>query len=83
MTILTVDMPEELRSWIDRQIEGGRYVDAGDYLRHLVRRDSGFHAREVARVQTLLDAGWESGIVDREPEDVLADIMAKIPAGDG
>lgn len=42
-----------------------------------------FRAAEVARVQALLDEGWASGIIDEEPEVVLARIIAEIGAKEG
>lgn len=82
MSILTVDMPEELRHWIDRQIEGGRYVDAGDYLRHLVRRDSlGTDAR-TAWLREMVAQADASGIIEEEPEDIIERLIAEIPARD-
>jgi antitoxin ParD1/3/4 len=39
MDTIEIDMPPELQRWIDQRIADGRFVDAEDYLRHLVRRD--------------------------------------------
>ncbi len=37
--ILTIDFPPDLRAWIDYRLAEGRYIDAGEYLRDLIRRD--------------------------------------------
>ena len=37
--ILTIDISSDLQAWIDQRLAEGRHVDAGDYLRDLIRRD--------------------------------------------
>src|SRR6185369_3571204 len=39
MTQIMISMPPALQSWVEAQIAAGRYTDAADYLRDLVRRD--------------------------------------------
>lgn len=82
MATLTVEMPEVLRSWIEQQVEDGRFVDASDYLRDLVRRASGFSDARMAWMRELVAEGLASGIVDEEPEDVIEQLIAEIPAQD-
>jgi len=36
---IDIDVPAGLKGWIDQQIATGRFEDADDYIRHLVRRD--------------------------------------------
>lgn len=83
MAQLSITVPDELARWIDGRIAAGIFVDAADYLRDLVRRDQDAHLSDVRRVQALIDAGLASGVVDAEPEDVLREIVAGIPARDG
>jgi Arc/MetJ-type ribon-helix-helix transcriptional regulator len=40
-----------LQRWIEQQIADGRFVDADDYLRHLVRRDLERAERGAASAQ--------------------------------
>ena len=39
MTTMTISLPEQMKRWIDAQVEGGAYASASDYMRELVRRD--------------------------------------------
>lgn len=82
MIDVSIPLPPELKRWADRRVADGAYVDVGDYVRDLMRRDAD-HAADVARVQTLIDDGFASGIVDAEPEDILRGIIAKIPKQHG
>ena len=75
---MTVDMPADLQSWVDARLAGGEYIDAGDYLRDLIRRD----VDETTRRDTLramIAEGWASGIVDRDTSDVIAEIIDEDP----
>lgn len=39
MPTLNLSLPDQLKTWIARQIETGRYSSASDYLRDLIRED--------------------------------------------
>ena len=39
MTSLNISLPEPLREWIEAQVKRGRYGNASEYLRDLIRRD--------------------------------------------
>jgi antitoxin ParD1/3/4 len=79
MTQLTISMPPALQSWVEAQIAAGRYTDAADYLRGLVRRDRESSEADAQWVRGMVHEGLASGVVDAEPEDVLREIMARIP----
>jgi antitoxin ParD1/3/4 len=59
MPSLNISLPAPLREWIDAQIKGGRYGNASEYLRELIRRDQERQARE--RLEELLLDGVKSG----------------------
>jgi antitoxin ParD1/3/4 len=59
MPSLNISLPAPLREWIEAQIEGGRYGNASEYLRELIRRDQERQAQE--RLERLLLDGVESG----------------------
>lgn len=79
MADLNISMPPALEQWVDARLAQGRYVDAADYLRDLVRRDQEASEYDRQWVRARLDEGFVSGIVDAEPEDVLKEIMARLP----
>lgn len=39
MTTMTISLPEQMKRWIDEQVDVGGYASASDYVRDLVRRD--------------------------------------------
>lgn len=83
MSELSIQLPPGLQRWVDLRVSAGRYADAGEYVRDLMRRDQEALDDDVRRVRALVEEGLASGIVDREPEDVLEDIIAGIGRKDG
>lgn len=39
MATLNISIPDEMRSWIDSQVHSGRYANASDYIRDLIREN--------------------------------------------
>jgi antitoxin ParD1/3/4 len=83
MAQINVSVPPALKSWIDSRVAEGRFSNPSDYLRDLVRRDQDIAIDERAWLRAEVQKGFESGIVDREPEDVLEDIIAEHPVSNG
>lgn len=79
MTDLNISMPPALQSWVDARIAEGRYADAADYLRDLVRRDREEAVEDRRWVKAMIDEGLASGIADEAPEAVLDAIIAEDP----
>lgn len=60
MATMNVSLPDQMKAWVERQTEDGRYSNASDYVRDLIRRDQ--ERREaIAEIQALLDEGVASG----------------------
>lgn len=43
MTTMNVSLPDELRTYVDEQVEDGRYGSTSEYVRELIRRDQDRH----------------------------------------
>ena len=79
MTQLSISLPPALQDWIDVRLAEGNHADAADYVRDLVRRD---HAEATAGrlwLKAMIDEGLASGVIDRDPVDVLDDVMNEDP----
>ena len=79
MTRLSILMPPALQDWVDARLAEGAYADAAEYLRDLVRRDQEAVEDDRRWVRAMIEEGLASGVVDAEPEDVLKEIMARLP----
>lgn len=80
---MSFDFPPELRRWIDMRLAEGRYADAADYVRDLVRRDQEAAEEEAEWLRAMIDEGLASGVVDVDPKDVIEQIIAQRRAGRG
>lgn len=77
MTQLNVSIPPSLENWVNTRLAQGRYVDAADYVRDLVRRDQDGEFEDRRLLQELIDEGLASGVIDEEPETVVERIIAR------
>lgn len=39
MATLNISLPDEMRRWLDSQVSSGRYANASDYIRDLIRNN--------------------------------------------
>lgn len=77
MTQLHVTLPPTLEAWVAQRVAQGDYLDGDDYVRDLLRRDRRRSEEDRRWLQSMLDEGLKSGIIDAEPEDALEEIIAE------
>jgi antitoxin ParD1/3/4 len=70
MATMNISLPDPMKDWVEAQARTGRYSNASDYVRDLIRRDQE-RADRLAEFQKLLSEGLESGVSDRTIDDVL------------
>lgn len=70
---MNVSIPDPMKDWVQGQIETGKYANASDYVRDLIRRDQ--EKVEVLR-QALLE-GERSGVSRRKAEDIMRDVKKR------
>jgi antitoxin ParD1/3/4 len=70
MATMNVSLPNPMKDWVEAQARTGRYSNASDYVRDLIRRDQE-RAAQHDELQRLITEGIESGISTRSMTDVL------------
>lgn len=80
MATMNVSLPDPMKAWVEAQARNGRYSNASDYVRDLIRRDQE-RAEKIARMQQLVDEGLASGVSDESMDDIEAAALAQIRAG--
>lgn len=60
MATMNVSLPDPMKTWVEAQTKDGRYSNASDYVRDLIRRDQE-RQRAIAEIQQLVDDGLASG----------------------
>lgn len=76
MATMNISLPDPMKQWVEGQAETGRYSNASDYVRDLIRRDQEREAR-IAAMQALIDEGRASGASTRSVEEIFADAVAR------
>jgi antitoxin ParD1/3/4 len=64
MATMNISLPDKMKAWVESRTADGRYANASDYVRDLIRKDQ---ERDVATA-TLL-ALIEEGDASGDPED--------------
>jgi antitoxin ParD1/3/4 len=73
MATLNISIPDEMRTWIDRQIESGRFANASDYIRDLIRHNQS----EKDAIRMALVEGELSGESDLSVLDIIKQQKSK------
>lgn len=63
MATMNVSLPDPMKAWVENQTKDGRYSNASDYVRDLIRRDQD-RASKIADMQRLIDEGLQSGVAE-------------------
>jgi len=71
MATMNISLPDPMKQWVEAQAETGRYSNASDYVRDLIRRDQE-RLDKIAAMQKLVDEARASGISDETKEDIRA-----------
>ncbi|MFT9089925.1 MAG: type II toxin-antitoxin system ParD family antitoxin [Gluconacetobacter sp.] len=82
MATMNVSLPDPMKDWVEAQARTGRYSNASDYVRDLIRRDQ--EARVMrAELQDQITAGLRSGVSDRTMAQTLETARAAAGITDG
>jgi antitoxin ParD1/3/4 len=70
MATMNVSLPDAMKDWVEGRAATGRYSNASDYVRDLIRRDQE-RADKLAALQHLIQEGEENGASDLSAADIL------------
>lgn len=79
MATMNVSLPDAMKDWVEGRAETGRYSNASDYVRDLIRRDQE-RAEKIAALQRLIDEAEESGVNSSSMDDILAAARRRLRA---
>jgi antitoxin ParD1/3/4 len=69
MATMNVSLPDPMKDWVETQARNGRYSNASDYVRDLIRRDQE-RLGAIAELQASIDRGIASGISARTEDEI-------------
>ncbi|HCL67428.1 MAG TPA: type II toxin-antitoxin system ParD family antitoxin [Rhizobium sp.] len=72
MATMNISLPEQMKTWVEEQAQSGRYGNASDYMRDLIRRDQE-RQQGIAELQRLIEEGVDSGVGTRGLNELLVE----------
>lgn len=79
MATMNVSLPSAMKDWVEAQTETGRYANASDYVRDLIRKDQERNDK-IAAMQRFVDDGLKSGIGNRSKEALFSEAVKRAEA---
>ncbi len=71
MATMNVSLPDPMKVWVEAQTKDGRYSNASDYVRDLIRRDQECRATASLEIKALLEKAEASGVGTRSKEALI------------
>ncbi|WP_430431994.1 type II toxin-antitoxin system ParD family antitoxin [Oceanicaulis sp.] len=81
MATMNVSLPDAMKAWVEAQTEGGRYSNASDYVRDLIRRDQDRRSK-IGHMQALVTEALESGEGSRTLDELRAAALSQLNAAE-
>lgn len=81
MATMNVSLPDEMKAWVEEQTKDGRYSNASDYVRDLIRRDQDRRAK-ISHMQGLVTEALESGEGSRTLDEMRAAALSQLNAAE-
>ena len=82
MASMNISLSDPMKDWVETQTRSGRYDNASEYVRDLIRHDQD-RASKIAAMQKLVNEAFESGVSDRSLDDIWAAAKERTQANRG
>lgn len=69
MASMNISLPDRMRDWVEQQMKSGRYDNASEYMRDLIRHDQD-RAGKIAAMQKLVDEAMAGGDSDKSLAEI-------------
>ncbi len=79
MATMNVSLPDPMKEWVESRAETGRYANASDYVRDLIRKDQE-RSDKIAAMQRFVVEGLESGTGAKSKDSLFHEARARINA---
>ena len=76
MATMNISLPDPMKDWVEAQTETGRYANASDYVRDLIRRDQERNDK-IAAMQRFADNGLKSGVGYRSSDALFTEAIKR------
>jgi len=79
MATMNVSLPDAMKAWVEERSRSGRYSNASDYVRDLIRQDQDRAAR-IAQMQVRIHEALVGGEGQRSAGEIEAEARTRIAA---
>lgn len=79
MATMNVSLPDQMKEWVESRAQTGRYANASDYVRDLIRKDQE-RSDKIAAMQRSVDQGLDSGPGGKSRDRLFEEARARIAA---
>ena len=76
MATMNISLPDQMKEWVETQVATGRYANASDYVRDLMRKDQ-LHVDATRKLQEIVDDALASGISNKSVDEIFAEAKRK------
>lgn len=76
MATMNISLPAEMKAWVEQMSASGRYGNASDYIRDLIRKDQDKQAA-LGELEALIIGGLESGISEYSVDELRERALKK------
>lgn len=73
MATMNISLPDKMREYVEQQVATGKYANASDYMRDLIR----YNQRENENLQAQLQTGLESGISGMSVDEIFEKVKKR------
>ena len=73
---MNVSLPDQMREWVNASVTSGKYANASDYVRDLIRKDRE-RDTSLELLQSMISDGITSGVSDKSIDDVWHDVSKR------
>jgi antitoxin ParD1/3/4 len=82
MATMNVSLPDPMKKWVEAQARTGRYANASDYVRDLIRRDQE-RSDKIGAMQLFVDEGLASDVGSRSKDELFSAALSRVEATRG
>lgn len=72
----SITLTQQQNEWVQSQLAVGKYASDSELLRDLIRKEQARND-EVNVIREALIAAEDSGLSNREPADIMAEVLSK------
>ena len=69
MASMNISLPNMMKDWVEQQTQSGRYDNASEYMRDLIRHDQD-RSDKIAAMQRLVDEATTGGDSDKSLSEI-------------